>query len=171
MEAARAGEHGRGFAVVADEVRKLAERTTKATQEIAAMVQQIQSDTQNAVHSISHGNEIVQNGKQLAERAGGAMKKILLSTEKVVDNINQVATASEEQSITSQQIGENIETITNISSETSNGVDQVLRATEELNKISENLQNLISQFDLKDNQNSQAKKIQKEFSKEFELNY
>ncbi len=171
IEAARAGEHGRGFAVVADEVRKLAERTTKATQEIAAMIQQIQSDTHNAVKSISNGNEEVQKGKQLAVKAGDAMKKILSSTKKVVDNINQVATASEEQSITSQQIGLNIEMITNISSETSSGVDQVMRATEELNKISENLQNLLSQFNLKDNQYSQTKNIQKDFAKEYQLNY
>lgn len=53
IEAARAGEAGRGFAVVADEVRKLAERTTKATADIASLVETIQGDTQNAKSSIS----------------------------------------------------------------------------------------------------------------------
>ncbi len=53
IEAARAGEAGRGFAVVADEVRKLAERTTKATADIATLVETIQGDTQNAKSNIN----------------------------------------------------------------------------------------------------------------------
>ena len=51
IEAARAGEHGRGFAVVADEVRKLAERTQKATSEIAISIQTLQQDTNDLQES------------------------------------------------------------------------------------------------------------------------
>ena len=55
IEAARAGEQGRGFAVVADEVRNLAERTSKATTEIAGLVNEIQLDTQQAKNTMEQG--------------------------------------------------------------------------------------------------------------------
>jgi methyl-accepting chemotaxis protein len=58
IEAARAGEHGRGFAVVADEVRKLAERTQKATAEIAITVQTLQQETMDIQSSVEQVNEI-----------------------------------------------------------------------------------------------------------------
>ncbi len=60
IEAARAGEHGRGFAVVADEVRKLAERTQKATGEIAIAVQTLQQDT-TEIHSNSEDMSDIAN--------------------------------------------------------------------------------------------------------------
>ena len=58
IEAARAGEHGRGFAVVADEVRKLAERTQKATAEIAITVQTLQQETMEIQTSVEQVNDI-----------------------------------------------------------------------------------------------------------------
>ena len=60
IEAARAGEHGRGFAVVADEVRKLAERTQKATQEIAITIQTLQQET-NGIHANSDRISVIAN--------------------------------------------------------------------------------------------------------------
>lgn len=146
IEAARAGEHGRGFAVVADEVRKLSERTAKATQEIAAMIEKIQSDTGEAVNSINSGNQEVQNGKKLTEKAGEMMNDIVDSVNKAVDEINQVATASEEQSATAEQIGTNIEMINNVASESAQGVQQVAHATEDLSRLTNDLQELINNF-------------------------
>ena len=52
IQAASAGEAGRGFAVVADEVQRLAERASNATKRIEALVQTIQSDTNEAVSSM-----------------------------------------------------------------------------------------------------------------------
>ncbi|KAF0214716.1 MAG: methyl-accepting chemotaxis, partial [Ignavibacteria bacterium] len=146
IEAARAGEQGRGFAVVADEVRKLAERTTKATKEIAVMIKRIQNDTKEAVVSMNEGTKEVEVGKELAEKAGGSLRQIIGSSGKVVDIITQVAAASEEQSSAAEQISKNIESISNVTHEAASGTQQIARAAEDLNRLTDNLQNLISQF-------------------------
>ena len=146
IEAARAGEQGRGFAVVADEVRKLAERTTKATKEIAGMIKQIQKDTVEAVTSIDVGTEEVQKGKELADKAGNSLKEIITGSNKVIDMINQVAAASEEQSSAAEQIGKNIEGISSVTQQSAAGTQQIARAAEDLNRLTENLQDLISRF-------------------------
>ncbi len=146
IEAARAGEQGRGFAVVADEVRKLAERTTKATKEIAGMIEQIQRDTDGAVKSISRGTEEVDNGKELTRQVGESYEEIISHTTNVGDVINQVAAASEEQSATAEEISRSIEAITTVSQESAGGVQQIANASEDLNRLTVNLQNLITKF-------------------------
>ncbi|MDF2565178.1 MAG: methyl-accepting chemotaxis sensory transducer with Cache sensor, partial [Massilibacillus sp.] len=55
IEAARAGEQGKGFAVVAEEVRKLAEQSQEAAKHIAALIHQIQVDTDHAVDAMHNG--------------------------------------------------------------------------------------------------------------------
>lgn len=154
IEAARAGEQGRGFAVVADEVRKLAERTTKATKEIELMIKQIQRDTSEAVISIRKGTDEVERGKQLAYKAGTSLETIISKSENVVDVVNQLAAASEEQSSTAGQISNSIEGINNITRETSDSTQQIARAAEDLNRLTENLQSLVDKFKLDEIQSS-----------------
>jgi len=146
IEAARAGEQGRGFAVVADEVRKLAERTTRATKEIASMIKQIQSDTEDAVKSMRQGTEEVEKGKEMADKAGNSLKLIIEGAEQVVDMSAQVAAASEEQSASAEQISKNIEAISSVTEQNTSGVQQIARAAEDLNKLTYNLKELISKF-------------------------
>ncbi len=146
IEAARAGEQGRGFAVVADEVRKLAERTTKATKEIADMIKTIQQDTIEAVDSMKKGTLEVQDGKKMTERAGIVLKDIVEGSKQVTDLVTQVAAASEEQSAASEQISKNVEAINQVTQESTFGVQQIAKAAEDLSNLTVNLQSLISKF-------------------------
>lgn len=155
IEAARAGEQGRGFAVVADEVRKLAERTTKATKEIALMIKQIQKDTSGAVESMKQGTIEVENGKELANKAGDSLRQIITGADNVVNIVTQVAAASEEQSATAEQISKNIEAINNVTHESASGIQQVARSAEDLNRLTQNLEDLISRFKMS-NANSKS---------------
>lgn len=146
IEAARAGEQGRGFAVVADEVRKLAERTTKATKEIADMIKKIQRDTIEAVQSMQEGTSEVETGKELANKAGTALEQIIDGTQKVSKIIKQVAAASEQQSKASEDISRNIEAITTVTHESASGALQIAKAAEDLSRLTVNLQDLVGRF-------------------------
>lgn len=68
IEAARAGEHGRGFAVVADEVRKLAEKTQKATKEIAIVVKSMQQEASDIQTSTEEINEATESVKENVDK-------------------------------------------------------------------------------------------------------
>lgn len=148
IEAARAGEQGRGFAVVADEVRKLAERTTKATKEIADMIKSIQQDTGSAVEAMTIGIKEVESGRVLTEKAGAVLSEIIDKTEKVTDAASQVAMASKEQSTASADISRNVEGINSVFHQSSQSIHQIASVADELNNIAGSLKDLIGRFNI-----------------------
>ncbi len=81
IEAARAGEMGKGFAVVADEVRKLAERSGRATKEIASLIQEVQRGTDDAVAAMSAGSAEVEQGLAIGRRGSADAAEITEATQ------------------------------------------------------------------------------------------
>jgi methyl-accepting chemotaxis protein len=146
IEAARAGEQGRGFAVVADEVRKLAERTTKATKEIASMIKKIQKDTTDAVDSMKQGKVEVEQGREMANKAGEVLKEIITGAEKVTDVAALVAAASEEQSAAAEEISRNIESISSVTQQSAAGAQQIAKSAEDLSSLTQSLEKLVEHF-------------------------
>lgn len=149
IEAARAGEQGRGFAVVADEVRKLAERTTKATKEIADTIRTIQSDTTMAVDSMETGTHEAQEGMALVNKAGERLSEIVGAVQSVTGMVQQIAAAIEEQSTATEQIAGNIEAVAAVSKRSEGGLGQVTQATTELARMAGELQTVVGSFKLK----------------------
>ena len=148
IEAARAGEAGRGFAVVADEVRKLAEKTMSATKEVGTAIQGIQSSTKTNYTTVNHAVTAIGEIAQLAGKSREALIQIVSLADQTADQINSIATASEEQSSASEEINKNIDDVNRISTETADAMRQSAQAVGELANQSQILKTLIAEMRL-----------------------
>ncbi|HEX9080389.1 MAG TPA: HAMP domain-containing methyl-accepting chemotaxis protein [Desulfuromonadaceae bacterium] len=148
IEAARAGENGRGFAVVADEVRALASRTTKATKEISAMIQAIQTETHRASSSMGHGVSEVEEGTLMVAKTGQALKAITDTIRTISGEVGQIATAAEQQSASVSGITTNIRQVTAVIGENAGGTQELAAAAASLNTMAADLQEIVARFNL-----------------------
>ena len=146
IEAARAGEAGRGFAVVADEVRKLAEKTMTATKEVETAITGIQDGTKHHIVSVQQAVEAIEEASGLAKRSGDALQGIVSLVATTSDQVQAIATASEEMSATSEEMSRAVESISRTSQETASAMTASDGAVAELTRESDNLKRLIEEM-------------------------
>ncbi|WP_188399447.1 methyl-accepting chemotaxis protein [Sporomusa sp. GT1] len=162
IEAARAGEQGRGFAVVAEEVRKLAEQSQEAAKQIAALIGEIQTETENSVVAINEGSREAKIGGEVVNTAGKAFKEIVDLIGAVSEQIREISASIQQMSAASQQIVTAVRDIDKISKDTAGQTQTISAATEEtsasmeeiaassqaLAQLAENLQTAVQKFRL-----------------------
>jgi methyl-accepting chemotaxis protein len=144
IEAARAGEQGRGFAVVADEVRKLAERTSTATMEIGALIDDIQSHVSGTVTGMQKANTQVADTLELVGKTETALHAIGEGSHEVDNHVKVIAEAIREQDSAIQQIAVNLEKIAQMAEENSGASTSSSATAAHLNDLADDLRQSVT---------------------------
>ncbi|WP_035061566.1 methyl-accepting chemotaxis protein [Andreprevotia chitinilytica] len=148
IEAARAGEQGRGFAVVADEVRKLAERTGKATIEIADMVRNMRSESGDAMQHAEHTSKAVQTGVGLVEHAIRDIESIQGLMHSVVQTTTDIRDAAVEQSKATELMAKRAEQLSTRAQEEDEDIRRTSSVVQDLGRLADDLRGLVGRFRL-----------------------
>ena len=127
IEAARAGEAGKGFAVVASEVRKLAERSQIAAGEITGLSE----------HTV-----------QISQRAGEIIAAIVPDIRKTAELVQEIASASREQSTGVDQIGKAMTQLDSVIQQNASASEEMAAMSEELSGQSQQLSTAMAFFKL-----------------------
>jgi methyl-accepting chemotaxis protein len=129
VEAARAGEAGAGFAVVANEVRNLAMRAAEAAKNTSDLIE-------NTIKAVAHGNE-------LTKLTQDAFKENIEISAKIGSIIDEIASASQEQSHGIEQINKSVAEMDKVTQQTAVNAEDSASASEEMNSQAEKLKYFI----------------------------
>ena len=139
IEAARAGDMGKGFAVVANEVKELARETAKATEDIGAKIEAMQSDTKRAVTAIGEITAVIEKIDMLQTKIATAVEEQSVTTNEISRNIGEATTGSTE-------IAQNIVQVAQAAQSTAEGASNTQLSSQELARMAQGLQRLVDEY-------------------------
>ena len=129
IEAARAGDAGKGFAVVASEVKTLAGQSSKATDEIAAQVADVQRVAEETADSIRTISSVITHVATIAASIASAVEEQSTATREIGKQASNAAAGADSVTkslarirqgidVTSSSAGEVLSSARNLSRET-----------------------------------------------------
>lgn len=162
IEAARAGDAGRGFAVVADEIRKLSDSSEELVEQIATIVNTLQFSMNDMTNKLSNSLDELDKSNDMAKVTMGSfgdikdanaveckmaldikrmMKELFTGVTNIVDSMEKIEKATNENAMASQDISATVE------EETAN-LEEVASRMEQLKDLTNNLEDLVLKFKL-----------------------
>ena len=153
IEAARAGEAGKGFAVVANEIKELAKQTAEATQEIKAKIEGIQNSTSLTVDEIKQISKVINDVNDIVVTIATAVEEQAVTTQEIASNVAQASQGIGEvnenvaqSSSVSAEIARDIAEVNQAGIEVSSGSEQINSSAHELSQLAEKLNEMVSRF-------------------------
>ena len=148
IEADLAGEAGVSFAVVAAEVESLADRSTQATQQIAILIRNIQSEINEAITAMETTSLEAAKGSELALDAGQRLQVIETVSDQLVELINSISLSAKQQARGSETIARSMSEISDVTQQTAAGTKEATASIGNLAMLADELRASVSMFKL-----------------------